>query len=157
MEEFFHKHPYAVLYAGFESTGGYENNWYNLLWQLQFQGRFNIEVTRVNPYGVRHHKEASLERIDTDKISARKIASYLITYPEKVDYNKEDYFSFLRRHWKLIRLMKKQYIQWVTQLKSHLYVAQPQLLTYCLEDMPGWVLQLLAKYPTALRLATANC
>jgi hypothetical protein len=66
LEEFFHKHPYAVLYAGFESSGGYENNWYNLLWQLQSQGCFRIEVTRVNPYGVRHHKEASLERIDTD-------------------------------------------------------------------------------------------
>lgn len=156
LEEFFPKHPDAVLYAGFESTGGYENNWYNFLRQLQFQGRFNIEVTRANPYGVRHHKEASLERIDTDKISARKIASYLITYPEKVDYNTEDYFSFLRRHWKFIRLMKKQSTQWVTQLKSQMYAAQPQLLKYCLEGMPGWVLQVLAKYPTALRLARAN-
>jgi len=102
LEEFFHKHPYAVLYSGFESSGGYEDNWYNLLWQLQSQGCCRIGVTRVNPYGVRHHKEASLERIDTDKISARKIASYLITYPEKVKYNQEDYFSFLRMHWKTI-------------------------------------------------------
>lgn len=156
LEEFFRKHPYALLYAGFESSGGYENNWYNLLWQLQSQREFRIEVARVNPYGVRHHKEASLERIDTDKISARKIASYLVTYPEKVEYNKEDYFSFLRMHWKTIRLIKKQYIQWVTQLKSQLYVAQPQLLKYCLDGMPDWVLQVLAKYPTALRLATAN-
>jgi transposase len=156
LEEFFRKHPATVLYAGFESTGGYENNWYNFLWQLHSKGRFNIGVTRLNPYGVRHHKEASLERIDTDKISARKIASYLISYPEKVEYNKEDNLSFLRMHWKTIRLMKKQYIQWVTQLKSQLYVLHPQLLTYCVEGMPAWVLQVVTKYPTAFRLARAN-
>jgi transposase len=156
LEEFFHKHPNMVLYAGFESTGGYENNWYNFLWQLYYKGRFNIEVTRLNPYGVRHHKEASLERIDTDKISARKIASYLISYPEKIEYNKEDNFSFLRMHWKMIRLLKKQYTQWVTQLKSQLYVVHPQLLAYCLEGIPAWVLKVLVKYPTAFRLARAN-
>lgn len=85
LEDFLSQNSGAAIYGGVESTGGYENNWYNLLWKLQ--ERFNINVSRVNPYGVKYHKEASLERIDTDKISAKKIAEYLITYPEKVTYN----------------------------------------------------------------------
>jgi transposase len=154
--EFSHQHPDATLFSGFESTGGYENNWYNLLWQLQAQESFDILVARVNPYGVRHHKEAGLDRIDTDKISAKRIAQYLISYPEKIQYNTEDYFASLKREWKFIRMLKKQNTQLVTHLKSLMYVAHPQLLGYCVEGIGNWVLQVLAKYPTALKLATAN-
>jgi len=154
LEQFFFRHESAIIYAGFESTGGYENNWYQLLWKLQ--DRFKIQVARVNPFGVKYHKKASLERIETDKISARKIAEYLIAYPEKVGYSKEDYFASLRRHWKYIRMLKKQKAQLQTQLKAQLYVAQPQILPYCIDGMSNWVLLLLQEYPTAARLATAR-
>ena len=154
IEDFLSQHLGATIYGGVESTGGYENNWYNLLWKLQEQ--FNINVSRVNPYGVKYHKEASLERIDTDKISAKKIAEYLITYPEKVTYNQEDYFAPLRRHWKVLRLLKKQCAQLLNQLESQLYVAQPQLLHYCSDGVSNWLLQVLKKYPTAEKLALAK-
>ena len=151
LKTFFSHHADAVVYAGFESTGGYESNWYQLLWMLQ--EHFNIQVARVNPFGVKHHKKASLERIDTDKISARMIAEYLISYPRKVHYSKEDCFAGLRRHWKFIRMLKRQKSQLQTALKSHLYVAHPQLLPYCTEGMSDWTLLLLTKYPTAALLA----
>jgi len=154
LEEFYSAHENAIIYAGFESTGGYETNWYHLLWKLQ--DRFSIQVARVNPFGVKYHKKASLERIETDKISARKIAEYLIAYPEKVEYNKEDYFAGLRRHWKFIRTLKNQKSELQTILKGHLYVTHPQLLIYCIEGICDWTLYLLLKYPTAARLATAN-
>ena len=109
----------------------------------------------MNPYGVKYHKKASLDRIETDKISARKIADYLITYPEKVEYSKEDFFAELRRHWKYIRMLKKQKAQLQTHLKAQLYVSQPQLLVHCKEGMPDWILLLLKKYPTATDLANA--
>jgi transposase len=147
-------HPGATIYGGVESTGGYENNWYRLLWKLQ--ERFNINISHVNPYGVKYFKEASLERINTDKISAKKIAEYIITYPEKVTYNQEDYFAPLRRHWKVLRLLKKQCAQLLNQLQSQLYVAHPQLLCYCSDRVPDWVLHVLEKYPTADKLALAK-
>lgn len=153
-EKFYSSHKDAVIYAGVESTGGYENNWYQLLWKLQ--DRFKIQVVRLNPFGIKHHKKASLERIETDKISARKIAEYLIAYPEKIEYNKEDYFAILRRHWKYIRTLKHQKSQLQIILKGHLYVAQPQLLVYCTEGIADWILRLLTKYPTARRLARAT-
>ncbi len=154
LSRFFSNHTDAAIYAGFESTGGYETNWYQFLWKLQKD--FNIQVARVNPYGVKHHKKASLERIETDKISARAIAEYLINYPHKVEYSKEDCFAGLRRQWKYIRLLKKQKSQLQTTLKAQLYVAHPQLLTYCTEGMSDWTLLLLTKYPTASLLASAE-
>lgn len=154
LEEFFSGHENAIVNAGFESTGGYENNWYQLLWKLQ--DRFDIQVARVNPFGVKYHKKASLERIETDKISARKIAEYLITYPEKVEYSKEDYFTGLRRHWKFIRMLKKQKAQLQTHLKAQLYVAHPQILPYCIDGISKCLLLLLQRYPTAERLASAS-
>jgi transposase len=151
--QFFSSHQEGDIRAGFESTGGYENNWYQLLWKLQ--DGFKIKVARLNPYGVKYHKKASLDRIETDKISARKIADYLITYPDKVEYSKEDFFAELRRHWKYIRMLKKQKAQLQTHLKAQLYVSQPQLLVYCKEGMPDWIFLLLKKYPTAMDLAKA--
>jgi transposase len=143
-----------MIYAGFESTGGYENNWYQLLWKLQ--DGFQIQVARLNPFGVKYHKKASLDRIETDKLSARKIAEYLIAYPDKVEYSKEDYFAGLRRHWKYIRMLTKQKSQLKNTLKAQLYVAHPQLLIHCVDDVSNWILHLLIKYPTAARLSTAN-
>jgi transposase len=154
LRSFFSHHKEAAIYAGFESTGGYETNWYQFLWKLQ--KNFNIQVARVNPFGVKHHKKASLERIETDKISARTIAEYLINYPHKVEYSKDDCFAGLRRHWKYIRMLKKQKSQLQTTLKAQLYVAHSQLLTYCKEGMNDWTLHLLTKYPTASLLAAAE-
>jgi transposase len=154
LKKFFSHNNDAIIYAGFESTGGYENNWYQLFWKLQED--FNIKVAQVNPFSINHHKKASLERIDTDKISAQKIAEYLIKYPEKVAYSKEDCFAGMRRHWKFVRMIKKQKAQQQTALKAQLYVAHPQLLIHCTEGIRNWVLHLLTKYPTAARLANAD-
>jgi len=154
LHQFFSSHKNGDINAGFESTGGYENNWYQLLWKLQ--DCFDVKVARLNPYGVKYHKKASLDRIETDKISARKIAEYLITHPEKVEYNKEDSFAELRRHWKYIRMLKKQKAQLQTHLKAQMYVSQPQLLVYCKDGISDWILLLLKKYPTAMDLAKTS-
>jgi len=48
----------STFYAGVESTGGYENNWYNHLVSI---GRLPpIHVTRLNPFRVKSNSEAGL-------------------------------------------------------------------------------------------------
>jgi transposase len=123
LKEFREKHPYAPIYAAVESTGGYENNWYHLLWEMREP--LNLNVTRLNPLGVKRHKDAKLQRVVTDKISARNIAEYLIAYHERVIYNQKDYFSPLKRQWKFIRMIKKQHAQLMSLLESLMYVAHP--------------------------------
>ena len=154
LKEFREKHPYAPIYAAVESTGGYENNWYHLLWEMREP--LDLNVARLNPLGVKRHRDAKLQRVVTDKISARNIAEYLIAYHERVIYNQKDYFSPLKRQWKFVRMIKKQHAQLMSLLESLMYVAHPQMIKYCSEDVYDWTLAVLKQYPTAENLAHAT-
>ena len=151
---FLAKHDDAVLFAGMESTGGYENNWYHSL--IQFQGPLNIQTARLNPLGVMHNSKADLKKNTTDKISAQNIAEYLLAHPEKVVYQQQDSLAGLRKQWGFIRMLTKQCAQFLNQLNSLLYSAYPELLSYCQDGVPNWVLKLLAKYPSAVNLKKAH-
>jgi transposase len=78
------------LYCGVESTGGYENNWFNLLCSLAAaydKKNKTLRVARVNPRPVKACGQAAMLRTQTDQTSAFAIASYLIGFPEKVRYS----------------------------------------------------------------------
>jgi transposase len=151
---FFEKHPDAELCAALESTGGYENNWYKTL--SKFQGSLNVKTARLNPAGVCKNNEAGLKRIITDKISAQGVAEYLIAHPEKVIYQQQDYWASLRKQWSFIKMLTKQSTQLFNQLESLLYSANPEIMKYCQEGTPGWVMNLLQQYPTAAKLGKAR-
>jgi transposase len=142
------------MFAAVESTGGYENNWYNTL--IEFQGSLNIQTARLNPLGVMHNSKADLKRNTTDKISAQNVAEYLIAHPEKVLYQQQDRLAGLRKQWGFIRILTKQSTQLLNQLNGLLYTANPELLSFCQDGVPAWVLKLLLKYPSAARLKKAR-
>jgi transposase len=154
LDQLLGQHPDAALFAAVESTGGYENNWYQSM--KGFLPTLNVSVARLNPLGVMHNSKADLKRNTTDKISARSIAEYLIAHPEKVDYHQQDQWASLRKQWVFIRMLTKQSTQLLNQLESLLYSANPDLLGFCKDGMPKWVLKLLLKYPTAAHLARAR-
>lgn len=151
---FFANHPQCMLYAAVESTGGYENNWFNAL--VGFQATLNLKTARLNPLGVSANSKADLKRNITDKISAQNVAEYVIAHPEKVSYEQQDHLASLRKQWSFIKMLTKQSTQLLNQLEPLLYSANPELLTYCKGGVPGWVLKLLARYPTASKLAKAK-
>ena len=150
---FFQNHPKCMLYAAVESTGGYENNWFNAL--VGFQATLNLKTARLNPLGVSANSKADLKRNITDKISAQNVAEYMIAHPEKVSYEQQDHLASLRKQWSFIKMLTKQRTQLLNQLEPLLYSANPELLTYCKDGVPGWVLKLLKRYPTASKLAKA--
>ncbi len=154
LTDFFANNSGAKIFAAVESTGGYENNWFNTLHKLQY--KMDVSVARVNPFGVNHSSKASLSRIITDKESAKYIAEYLINYPEKIDYQHEDYFATARRQWSLIKMFTKQKTQLLNQLESLLYIANPEILSYCRGGVRLWTLKMLEKYPTAKSIARAQ-
>lgn len=154
LSNFYVQHPEAKLFAAVESTGGYENNWFKTLHKLQFT--MELSVARLNPFGVSHSSKASMSRIITDKQSAKHIAEYLISYPEIVNYEVEDYFASARRQWTSIKLFTKQKTQLLNHLNSLLYTANPEILTFCRNGIRLWTLLLLEKYPTALRISKAK-
>lgn len=154
LKEFIEAHTGAIIYSAVESTGGYENNWYNSL--HKFQKDLNLKVSRLNPSGVNFNSKAELKRITTDKISAMSIAEYLIDHSQKVSYEQQDYFYSLRKQWKFVRLLVKQRTQLYNQLESVIYISNPEILSYCKDGMAQWVLKLLRQYPTAKMLSRAK-
>jgi len=154
ISHFLQQRPQGALHAAVESTGGYENNWYNCL--KEFSQTLNIRVARLNPLGVMHNSKADLKRNTTDKISARSIAEYLIAHPEKVSYHQHDQWAGLGKQWGFIKMLTKQCTQLLNQLESLMYIAHPDLLKFCRDGMPDWCLKLLLKYPTAAKLKRAR-
>lgn len=146
--------PNAQIITAVESTGGYENNWVNLL--LKLQEAIPVSVTRLNPFGVSHSSKADLKRVITDKISALTIAEYLINHRSKISFAQEDYFAPLRKQWIFIKLLIKQKVQLYNQLESLLYSVNPELLIFCKHGKAKWVLQLLKRYPSASSLSKAS-
>ena len=154
LARFLSKHSDSTIFAGMESTGGYENNWYNAL--IEFQGSLKIQTARLNPLGVMHNSKADLKKNITDKISAQNIAEYLVAHSEKVVYQQNDHLSGLRKQWGFIKMLTKQSTQFLNQLNTLLYITNPELLSYCQGGIPGWVLKLLVRYPSAAKLKKAH-
>jgi len=155
LEGFFKTYPDATLNVGLESTGGYENNWYNLF--VHLQSVHSINIARLNPKGVSHHHKARMQRNATDPISAYSIATYLISYKKIVRYNKESNpLDQLCRQWNSLKLLKKQRTQLLNNLNSLIYQSNPELLIYCKRGFPPWALEIINLYPTAKRLKNAR-
>ena len=151
---FFSAHPDSILYAATESTGSYENNWLNCM--LKFSLSFPIKVARLNPLGVNRNSQADMKRNKTDKISAKDVAEYLIAHPKKVNPIEEKPEETLREHFNYIEMLKKQKTQLLNLLEIDVYKANPELLLYCKQGFPQWVLTVLQQYPTAKHLAAAS-
>jgi transposase len=149
------KHGVSLWYCGLESTGGFENNWYGSL--LEWGRSMPLHVARLNPSGVKKSKEADLSRNVTDELSAVYIAKYLISYPEAVTYDVQDakYSSYRSLH-KHINLQKKQKTQLINQLKMMLYSAFPELIRYCKDSIPYWVLGVLRQHQLPKNVAALD-
>jgi len=150
LQDFFKQYPGATLFSAVESTGGLENNWLSLFKKLS--DLMDIKATRINPVGPNALHKASLKRNSNDAISAKLIAEYLITYPEKVNYTSDDPYISLRKQWNLIEMYKKQKTQLLNQLSILLYTSMPFLVKYCKDGTPHWLLNLLSKYPCSSKL-----
>jgi len=151
LQDFFKQYPGSTLFSAVESTGGLENNWLSLFRRLS--DLMDIKSTRINPVGPNALHKASLERNSNDAISAKLIAEYLITYPEKVNYNADDPYVSLRKQWNLIEMYKKQKTQLLNQFNILLYTSMPFLIKYCNDGTPNWLLFLVNKYPSSSKLA----
>jgi len=154
LEAYFDKHTGLEMYAAVESTGGYENNWFNSL--KSYQKVFNLKVTRINPSGVNYNRRASMKRNITDAISALSIAEYMINYPDNIVFDQDDKWKTLCRHWNFVEMQKNQRTQTINQLETILYSANPILMRFKKENLPNWLLELIIKYPTADKLAKAR-
>jgi len=144
---FFEEHEDAIIYAGFESTGGYEDNWIYFLRKLQKD--YPIKVARLNPNSVCNTRKAELAGNVTDQISAKAIAYHLINVLPTIKFNAKSPYASLKRTWTHLRMLKKQKVQLLNQFESLLYISHTQLISDCSSRVPEWLLKLVIEYPTA--------
>ncbi len=154
LTDFYKLHPNSTILSAVESTGGYENNWFNTISKLKEV--LNIYVVRLNPLGVSYNQKALMNRSITDEISAKNIASYLVNHQNKIRFNIDSYFASLRKQWIFVKLLVKQRVQLLNQLESIVYTANTEVLCYSKNSTPNWLLCVLKQYPTAKRLARAQ-
>jgi len=147
----------ANIFCGMESTGGYENNWYTLL--AEFDSR--VQVSRINPKGVKSFGEAGLQRSSNDQTAAKLIASYLNCYQHKLVFHSSDHpfdprFFEGRKLVKTHSLITKQITQCQNQLEKLIYQYLPQLVQFIRKGMPKWMLEVLSKYPCGAAISKAG-
>jgi transposase len=135
LQDFFKRDPDSTLFSAVESTGGLENNWLALFKRLA--DIMNIKSARINPIGPNALHKATLVRNSDDVISAKLIAEYLISCPEKVNYDADDPYISLRKQWNLIEMYKKQKTQLLNQLNILLYTSMPFLMKYIRDGIPN--------------------
>ncbi|MFO7789681.1 MAG: transposase [Bacteroidales bacterium] len=154
LKSYFDKYPDLEMYSAVESTGGYENNWFNSL--KSYQKMLNIKVARLNPLGINFNQKARMSRNVTDAVSAYSIAEYIINHPENVQYDQDENWKSLRRHWNFVEMQKMQKTQSINQLETILYSANPTLMRFKNDKFPNWLLELIIICPTAKKLAKAK-
>lgn len=139
------------IYAAVESTGGYEDHWLEAL-ELMVT-KYPIMYARLNPLGVSKHRQAEMREQITDKLSSKVIATYLISYHDRIIFNSSDPYKNHRIILSNINILTKQLVQQKNCLRQYLYLYFPEILPYCRNDLRPSVLTLLIKYPGSAKMA----
>lgn len=139
---------------GLEATGGLERNWEKFFRKLKSE--FDLELLLLNPFVVKKHLERNLRRNRTDKISAKNIADYLAMGRRRQDVDYERQLPGARSLYRCVIGAIGRRIKTQCELQSLLPSVQPELVQYCRDGVPEWILDLLIAYPTANRLAKAR-
>lgn len=138
------------IYCGLESTGGYENNWYNWLKSQASSVGLTIKVARLNARAVHGISQSVLLRSTSDRTSAQSIATYLIHYEESINFEEKLplIYACLRQEYNFLRLLRKQATQLSNQLEKLLYQYIPEMIPFCKDGLAGWILKLLILAPS---------
>jgi transposase len=150
-------HPPRVR-IGMESSGGYERNW--LRWARQrereWTNRYPVTVYELNPLAVKRFLARELHRTKTDRNSALGIAQYLAVGVGRCVVGHEQEHEGAVVMYRHILSMIKHSAAGKIRLQALLTRVQPELVQYCRQTIPGWLLSLLKRYPTAPQLARAR-
>ena len=160
VKEWKRSHELVKIIVGLESTGGYENNWYNA---LKGQSRkLGLEVFRINPKRIYFESKTEGRRSITDGVSALIIANYL-----RKNYGHQDLSpdrlkqvdsanDSARKLYKYVESLIKQSTRTKNTLEKLLYTYIPELLGLKPEKYTRWFLEMLHRYPSISDILNAD-
>jgi transposase len=142
------------IYLAIESTGGYENNWYNQL--VSFDKR--VIMFRINPLRTHHESKKNMHRNINDAISSEIIARHVSENYEELEKAKPRSLKFYtaKQMHKTIQGFIKQKTRNINQLEKVVYSCIPGLLTFSKNGMPKYMYKLLQKYPSKAKILNAK-
>jgi transposase len=142
------------IYLAIESTGGYENNWYNQL--VSFDKR--IIMFRINPLRTHHESKKNMHRNINDAISSEIIARHVSENYEELEKAKPRslHFYTAKQMHKTIQGFIKQKTRNINQLEKVVYSCIPGLLTFSKNGMPKYMYKVLQKYPSKAKILNAK-
>lgn len=148
------QYPDAELLIGVEASGGLERNWLRGFREgLPTQ---RVRIYQLNPLAVKRFLERDLHRNITDPLSARGIAEYLREGLRSADRVFEPHLEGPLALYRFTCNTVDRGSQLENELQSLLPCVHPDLVSYCRDGLPAWVLQLLVRYPTAESLRRAR-
>lgn len=153
-------HGLTKIVVGVESTGGYENNWYNGL--RSRSEKLSLEVFRINPKRIYHEAKTEGRTSISDGVSAGVIAGYL-----RKNYGKHDLEvkrlkktdqqgAGMRSLHKYIQRLIGQSTRTKNALEKLLYSAMPELLAMKRDKYHNWFLELLSRFPSRESILSAD-
>jgi transposase len=150
--------PPSAVYIGMEATGGYQGNWER--WAREEQHLLaaytSVRVYVLNPLAVKRYLDRELHRAVTDSSSALGIAQYLAYGMRAADTPSTAAMEGATQYYRAIRSMIRRAASLMTELESLLQRTHPELIRYCRDGIPPWVLQLIERYPTSTLLGRAR-
>lgn len=149
-QELLDQWPEALLLIGVEASGRLERNWLQTWRTALPQAR--VRVYQLNPLAVRVFLERHLHRNYTDAQSAQGIADYLREGLRPADRPFEPRLEGPLLLYRLVHDTQHRQTQVQNQLQSLLPTVHPDLVRFCRQGFPQWVLHLLDRYPTAAEL-----
>lgn len=147
-------HPQLQFRIGLEASGGLERNWLRLLRELTADGCG--KVYQLNPLAVRRYLERDLHRTITDPISAKGIARYLRDGLRSADRPHDPLLEGSLTLYRCSCNVIARCAEVQNELQSLLPCVHPDLVQFCRQGFPAWVLHILCQYPTAAALARAR-
>lgn len=142
------------IYLAIESTGGYENNWYNQL--VSFDQR--IVMFRINPLRTHYEARKNMHRNINDTISSDIIARHVAENYKELEKSipRSLHFYTAKQMYKTIQGLVKQKTRNINQLEKILYSCMPGLLTLNKNGLSQNTYRLLLKFPSKAKLLRAK-
>ena len=152
LEKLHRQHPEAHLHLRIDAAGQYATNLETFLRSLDLPMTVSVgEPKRNKDY---HHAHSPKRQSDATESYA--MARYAVVERPSESFGKPAAFAALRRVAARVRAQTKQSTRLTNQLHETLSASFPELATLVSDISTGWVLELLAQYPTAERVAAAR-
>lgn len=142
------------IYVGLESTGGYENNFLRIL--LNLKEEFNLEVFQINPLTLKRYSNIELHKAKTDKTNAVDIAKYIRLKGINPITSYANEIKGLKNIIKRIESDTKTESGTRANFLILMHEVFPEIIRYCNNGIPGWILKVINKYQSTQDLAAAD-